>query len=222
MTEAAKGMCDKALWARVKAGDEGAFCQVMQRYETGIFSFAYRFLGSKEEAEDVLQDTFLRAYQYREHWDGKRARISTWLYTIAANRCRDELRKRSRRKETSMNVADDDGRNLEDCIPSLGSGPDQEARRGEFYGRLRDAVSRLPESLRCVLILSESEGLNYREISKVLGCSLGTVKSRAFRARKQLYKFLKDLEPDFRTLGEEGSEEVIRSDGMLVLPTIDS
>lgn len=200
---------DEALWVRVKDGEIDAFNVLMKRYEGRLFGFICNLLGNSHEAEDVLQDTFLRAYRNRAQWNGRRARFSTWLYTIAINRSRDLLRKRRRSLVRSLEDVIGDGREMRDVVPNRETSPRRSAERAELSDRLTKAIQRLPRQLREVLLLSECEGLDYREIARVVGCSVGTVKSRAFRARKELRRALARLEPDVEILAQIRVEEVI-------------
>lgn len=209
MTDLSFEPTDEALWIRVKAGEVGAFNLLMERYESRLYCFVYHLLGNREEVQDVLQDTFLRAYRNRAQWNGRRAKFSTWLYTIAVNRSRDLMRKRSRRSLRSLEELVVEGRSVHDVLADRGASPRQTAERGELHGKLCEAFQCLPEALREILVLSECEGLDYREIAKVVGCSLGTVKSRAFRARKELRRTLAELEPDPELLAQIRVEEVV-------------
>jgi len=200
---------DEALWVRVKDGEVDAFNVLMKRYEGRLYGFVYRLLGNAQEVEDVVQDTFLRAYRNRSQWNGRRAKFSTWLYTIAVNRSRDLLRKRRRHEVRSLEEPISEGREMRDVIPDVGVGPREAAERAELSRRLERAFADLPSPLREVLLLSECDGMDYREIAQVVGCSLGTVKSRAFRARKELRRALARLEPDTELLTRIRVEEVI-------------
>lgn len=200
---------DDVLWSRVKSGELEAFNLLMQRYEGRLASFIYHLMGSREEVEDVLQDTFLRAYRNRAQWNGRRAKFSTWLYTIAVNRCRDLLRKRRREDVRSLEEVVIEGRSVHEVVPDHGVSPRLVAEQGELSGKLETAFRRLPASLREILVLSECQGLDYREISQVVGCSLGTVKSRAFRARKELRRALAQTQPDMELLARIRVEEVM-------------
>lgn len=209
MTEIPYESTDDALWSRVKSGELEAFNVLMKRYECRLYSFIYHLLGNREEVEDVLQDTFLRAYRNRAQWNGRRAKFSTWLYTIAINRSRDLLRKRRRQDLRSLEETLMEGRTIRDVMSARGTSPREIAETGELHGKLAEAFQRLPAPLREVILLSECHGLDYREISKAVGCSLGTVKSRAFRARKELRRALAELEPDVELLARIRVEEVI-------------
>jgi RNA polymerase sigma-70 factor (ECF subfamily) len=209
VTEIPAEWTDEVLWSRVKSGEAEAFNVLMQRYEGRLYAFIYRLLGSRQEAEDVLQDTFLRAYRNRTQWNGRRAKFSTWLYTIAINRSRDLLRKRRRHHLRSLEDVLVEGRNVHDVVPDRGTSPRQSAEQEEIHRKLAEAFEQLPGTLREVLVLSECESLDYREIARVIGCSLGTVKSRAFRARKELRRALAELEPDVELLAQIRVEEVI-------------
>lgn len=171
---------DKELLAMVKAGNTAAFSALVDRYKIKLFNLIYRMLQNKEEAEDLLQETFLRVFKERESYDPSYA-FSTWIYTIALNLCRNELKRKKRFKFFGMDLIKDDRRYAvetkgnENCLSST----------------LEKAIASLPGKYRTVFLLREVNELSYEEMSESLGVPLGTVKSRVNRARLILRRKLK-------------------------------
>lgn len=169
---------EAALVARLRAGDARAFETLVITYQHRVFGVALRMLGSRAEAEDVAQETFLRAYRALGEFRGE-ARLGTWLYAIASRLCLTRLASGVRRHERS-----DEATLLRLPTPA----PDATAalERNELEGALRDAIAALPEERRIVVVLRDLEGLAYEEIAEALGLELGTVRSRLHRARLDL------------------------------------
>ena len=177
-------LTDEVLVRKTKNGDLDAFDELVRRYEGKIYGLAYRFMGNHADAGDLAQDTFIRAYQalagFREE-----ASFSTWLYRIAANICRDELRKRQRRRSVSMDeMIENSPANVPtaDCSYS----PEEAVQRLEVQRQVQLCLNELSDAHRLILIMREIQGLSYEEIADALQCSMGTVKSRISRARSAL------------------------------------
>lgn len=175
---------DRELIERVKNGDASAFDLIVQRHKVSLISFAYRFLGDQETAEDVVQETFLRVYKNAGRYRSDKAGLRTWMYRIAANLCKNELRNRGRRWKIMVNPAIG-SQEVDDPIENS-PGPDGQLEEKELQKTLELAISRLPDKLRTVLILRDIEGMAYEDISQVIKKPLGTVKSRLNRARLAL------------------------------------
>lgn len=189
MTEASTAQVDiSELVRRVKDGDDEAFGMLVEQYQDNIYGYVFRMLHDPEEAEDVAQEVFIRAYQnlagFRET-----ASFKTWLYRIATNLAIDAARARkSRRAETfSLDepVATDEGE-LQRQVPADRPGPAGLAESSELQQLVAAAIAQLSAKLRTVITLYDIEGLSYKEIAEVLGCPVGTIKSRLFNARNQL------------------------------------
>lgn len=169
---------DPVLLARLRAGDPRAFEALVTAYQHRIFGVALRMLGSRAEAEDVAQETFLRAHRALGEFRGE-ARLSTWLYAIASRLCLNRLASAERRHL----------RGDEDAMLRFPS-PDADAaatlERAEIAAALHDAIAALPEERRIVVVLRDLEGLAYEEIAEALGLELNTVRSRLHRARLDL------------------------------------
>jgi RNA polymerase sigma-70 factor (ECF subfamily) len=181
---------DLDLLRRTAEGDHAAFNILVERYQGTLFNFLCRMVGDSETAEDILQETFIRIYETRERVIEK---FSAWIFTIASNLARDELRRRKRKRLTSLEEV---GGNMK--LNSLSSTshwnppePDQVVANGELRSRIEDAIGKLEYKYREVVLLRDIEGRTYEEISEILGMRLGTVKSRLNRARLKLQEELR-------------------------------
>ena len=183
------------LVERAKAGDRPAFGQLVEVYQDKIYGYASRMLGDPDEAEDVAQETFVRAYRSLPHFRGA-ASFHTWLYRIASNLAIDVAR-RNRRQSTGDFSLDEplesEEGDYEREIADESGSPEQLTQRREMQELVRQAVAELPEKLRAVVVLYELQGESYEDIAEILGCPLGTVKSRLFNARSQLKDMLEQL-----------------------------
>lgn len=184
---------DWALVARVKAGDDGAFTELIGRYQRPILDFVYRMIGDAVEAQDVAQGVFARAYrQIREsRLREGRARFSTWLFQVARHAALDGLRRRRRHPAESLTQLEQQGARVADAGPRA----DQAAVAHEIGDRIAAAVARLPPDQRAVVVLSEYENLSDAEIADVMHCSVKSVESRLYRAKRSLRQALSDLMP---------------------------
>ena len=158
-----------------------AFEQLFHKYQERVYSTAYRMMRDQEDAEDLTQEIFLRAYQRIGKFDF-RAAFSTWLYRLAVNLCIDELRKRKRSANTMP---------LEEAeLQADTNTPEDYVISSDREKRVWDAINSLKEKERAIIILRDIEGLSYKEIAQVFKCSLGRVKSRLHEARQKLKKTL--------------------------------
>jgi RNA polymerase sigma-70 factor (ECF subfamily) len=184
---------DRALVERCQAGDLEAFEALVGRYRQRVYSLAYSMVRNEQDATDLCQETFVKAWQAIRGFK-KNASFYTWLYRITTNLCIDLVRKRDRRP----NVALEDGvepqlhANVE-VAPSNRPSPTEELRRKELREQIDAALAELSPEHRAVIQLREFEGLEYAEIAKAVGCQIGTVMSRLHYARKHLQKLLKEL-----------------------------
>ena len=181
---------DEELIARFQKGDEQAYVELVNRYRDRLLNFAYRFVNDEEQAEDVVQDTLLKLYTHR-HYYRNIAKFSTWIYTIAGNLAKTELRKRKRHKVTNLSQMGRQEQEYE--LPATEAETGQKVD-GHYAGKqIQQAIQMLPLHFRTVIILRDIQELSYEEISNIVDVPLGTVKSRINRARLQLQKALKDL-----------------------------
>ncbi len=176
---------DIAVIAACQQGDPRAFREVFEAYRDRIYALCRHMSGRPEEAEDLTQEVFISAFRNIGAFRGEAA-FGTWLYRIAANRCTAELRKRAP-SFRSFEAMDEE----ESAPPAPGPNPEDLMVRKEFSCRVEAAVAELPENLRLLFVLGTIEGLRYREISEIAGCSEDAVKMRIHRARKRVRDALK-------------------------------
>ncbi|GMU40716.1 MAG: RNA polymerase sigma24 factor [Chloroflexota bacterium] len=180
----------EAWVTRARGGDLTAFNQLVLRFQDPLYGLTLRMLGSPQAAEDATQEAFIRAWQRLDTFRG--GSFKSWLFTIAANQARDELRRRGRRPTTSLTADDGDEDDRPDLDPA---DPDplplEQVEQGELRAALEDALRTLPDDWREVVVLSDIHGMDYREISEVTGLALGTVKSRLSRARGRLREVIR-------------------------------
>jgi RNA polymerase sigma-70 factor (ECF subfamily) len=174
---------DAALVARAQSGDDHAFEELVRRYRNDVFALNYHFLRNREEAWDISQEVFIKAYRSLRHFRGE-ASIKTWLLRIAANRCKDVFKKR--RLET---VSFDDALDATQA-PSALPGPDERTEARELGRAIDEAVAALPAKHRAAFVLREYDGLSYQEMAEVMQCNIGTVMSRLHHARRKLQNAL--------------------------------
>jgi len=195
MTSAQMAWTDEELVARSVAGDSDSFNQLVLRWERPIYALAYRVIGREEDARDVCQETFLRAFRALKGFKGQ-AKFSSWLYRITLNLCRDWIRKERRTPVVqapegvdliSLAAAEEPAESVEDLI----------ARRDMARAMAR-LMADLPEEQRTAIVLKEYHGLTFQEIADLLGCPLSTVKTRLYQGlsvlRRQLQRHEMDLD----------------------------
>lgn len=182
---------DKNIIRRAQAGDKEAFHLIFDAYKNKVFSVAYDMLRSREDAEDVVQEVFVKAYFSLKNFR-QDSSILTWLYRIAYNLCVDLRRKRSRRGGESVEF--DEGMDRPEG-DSLEPGPQEVLLRKERARTIQGLFGKLTEEHRQVVMLREVDGLSYEEIADVLHISKGTVMSRLHYARKKLQEGLKEYAP---------------------------
>lgn len=181
---------DEDLVTRSKNGDIDAFEELVTRYERKIYTVAYRLMGNYDDASDLTQEAFLRAFQAIKSFRGE-ASFLTWMCRITTNVCRDELRKRYRVQIESLDetITLNDGE-IAKQVASNDPGPADLYERKELQDKIQGMINTLSPEFRLALILRDIQGLTYEEIAQQLDCSLGTVKSRINRARKYLKEML--------------------------------
>jgi RNA polymerase sigma-70 factor (ECF subfamily) len=192
MREEEKGSrpSDEDLIERFQNGDLYAFDLIVKRYKNQLLNFVYRFLGNAEEAEDLVQETFLRVYRNRKAYQ-KVAKFSTWIYTIAGNLAKTELRKRKRRKFFSIS---DLGYNEKDYdISDEAYNPEKDVDGRMKEEIIHKEIDALSPKFREVILLRDVQQLSYEEISQIVNIPLGTVKSRVNRGRLKLQEKLKHI-----------------------------
>ena len=182
---------DEELVARSQGGDLESFNQLITRWERPIYALAYRVIGREEDARDVCQDTFLRAYRALPGFKGQ-AKFSSWLYRIALNLCRDWIR-RQRRAPVSQMPEDIDVAELTADAGPVESIEDLVARR-ELSAIVEQAMKGLSEEQRTAIILKEYHGMTFQEIAELQGCPLSTVKTRLYQGLTVLRRNLEKNE----------------------------
>ncbi len=177
-----KHLSDQELMRVVQGGDFSPASEIYDRYSARIYNFAFRFLRNAEAAEDATQEVFVKMMKHANQFQGD-AKLSTWLFSITANWCRDYLRK-----------ADNKAKEAEDVLVTLPApnelGPERTLQQREDAARIQRALSTLTPEQREAILLSRYQGLSYAEIAQIAGCSEGAVKTRVFRAMETLKKTL--------------------------------
>ena len=179
-----------AVIRRVCAGDTDAFEALVTAYQKQVYNLALRTVGNEEDAAEMTQEAFLRAYRSLGSFRGD-SKFSVWLYRLTTNICIDFLRSRGRRPTVSLTAADEDEEPQELDVADDRFDPVQSLERAELRRAVQRGLASLPEDYRRILMLRELSGLSYAEIGQVLRLEEGTVKSRLFRARKKLCDFLR-------------------------------
>lgn len=180
-------MDDEALLARMKLDDSAAYRQLVERHVDRAYAIALRVLGNQADAEDVAQECLVKVWTHRQGWQDGKAKFSTWLYRVVVNRCID-----LRRRPTN------------DCIDDVPEPVDDHAdsvatiHRGQVYGKLSDAMGRLPEQQRLALTLSYFDDLGNSEIAEIMQTTVSAVESLLKRGRQTLRDKLRRSERDVR------------------------
>jgi RNA polymerase sigma-70 factor (ECF subfamily) len=185
---------DAQLAAACRAGEPGAFSELVRLYRDRVYSVAYRFLGDHEDAQDVAQEVFVRAYRGIEGFQGN-SKIFTWLYSIAGNLARNRIRDRHRKGRdnvTSLEGLEQAAPGAADRATQHHETPEAAASAQEMESILQACLVELPEHYRMVFVLRTFEQLSYDEIADTVGCPKGTVKSRLNQARSLLHGMLKE------------------------------
>src|SRR5437588_2019096 len=189
--EALREQDDAAVVSAFLTGEERAFQELVERYQTRLLNFVYRTIGDREKANNLVQEVFIRVYRHLHRFDRSK-KFSTWVYTIASNLAKNELRNRSRNplvlfQAVQKNFQDED-RPLQ--FEDTTSRPDDMYRKRHLREIVEESVAKLPEHHRNVFILRELEGKSYEEIAEITECNLGTVKSRLNRARNSFAEII--------------------------------
>lgn len=178
---------DEDLILQFQEGNVYAFEQIVNRYKDQLVNFAYRFLGDIEDAEDIVQETFLRVFRKKKAYKNV-AKFSTWIYTITGNLAKTELRRRKRRKLLSISSLGFEDKDFE--LPDTKKGPEENVDDVLKSKVIQKAIDSLPDKFKEVIIFRDLQELSYDEISKIVKIPLGTVKSRVNRGRLKLQEKL--------------------------------
>lgn len=190
--ERLEGMTDEELMAQFQAGTIEAFDILVDRYSERLSYYLYKFVKDWNRVEDLLQETFLRVYRNRHGYEPI-AKFSTWLYTIAGNLARSEYRKRKRRPKQPLHAVGPGGEEFELPIPADVHGPNHVAAHRLHGEDIDEALSKLPDPYREVVVLRDVQQLTYEEIAEITGLPIGTVKSRIHRGRSKLQEELRHI-----------------------------
>ena len=176
---------DSELLQRYRRGDEQAFREIVSRYKNSLYAFLRRFVSHEDVVEDVFQETFLQLYISQDSFDTNRP-LRPWLFTIAANKAKDTLRKMQRQASKNMGAIADAGDfsvdEVVNILTSYETTPDDEVSAEETAQRVRQIIAEMPDNLRGILVLAYFEQFSYKHMAQILSIPIGTVKSRLHTA----------------------------------------
>src|SRR5882672_10739366 len=184
-------LTDEDVMERCALGSETAFRALVQRYRSRIMNLVCRFINDRDRAEEISQEVFLRVYRNRERYR-KSGKFSTWIFTIAVNLTKNEIRSRVRHKGTfSLDAMEEDSGGQGLAFPDLKPLPDEDLNASEIRRRVAEALEKIPARYREAVVLRDIEGLSYEEVGEILRIPGGTVRSRINRARLMLKERMK-------------------------------
>lgn len=190
--ERANAPDDQALVRAAQQGDMAAFEGLVARHRDKIYARAYSMMRNEEEAIDLSQEAWVKGWQRLNQFQGESS-FATWMTRITINLCLDAIRKQKRQCAESIEAMDEDSGGVERHLPVVTLNPTERLERAELRSRIDAALGKLSDAHRTVLVLHEFEGLEYKLIAKTMQCSVGTVMSRLFYARRKLAALLADL-----------------------------
>ena len=184
------GMLEADLVKRARRGDLGAYDELVQRYQQRIYATIYHMTANHEDANDLAQDSFIKAYQALKSFKGGSS-FYTWLYRIAVNKTINFLKQRKNKQHFSLNDLDFQTENNPDLVALIShKTPLREVGLTELQKKLNEALLKLSEPHRMVVVLHDVQGQSHEEIAEIMDCNIGTVRSRLFYARQQLQGYL--------------------------------
>jgi RNA polymerase sigma-70 factor, ECF subfamily len=183
---------DATLVRAAQQGDTGAYEELVARHRDKLYARAFSMLRNEEDAVDLSQEAWVKGWQRLKQFQGESG-FTTWMTRIVINLCLDELRKQKRRRVESIEAMDEESGGVERLMPAVTVNPAERLERGELRQRIESGLARLSPEHRTVLVLHEFEEMEYKAIAKAMGCSIGTVMSRLFYARRKLAALLADL-----------------------------
>lgn len=183
---------DEALVRAAQQGDMAAFEELVARHRDKIYARAYSMMRNEEEAIDLSQEAWVKGWQRLVQFQGESS-FATWMTRITINLCLDAIRRQKRQRAESIEEMDDESGGVERHMPVITVNPTERLERSELRSRIDQALGKLSEAHRTVLMLHEFEGMEYKLIAKTMQCSIGTVMSRLFYARRKLAALLADL-----------------------------
>jgi len=182
---------DAELFSRYSAGDESAFREIVSRYKNSLYAFLHHFLGRHDLVEDVFQETFLQLFASRGNFDISRP-LRPWLFTIAANKAKDALRRRQRTPSVSIGtIAKPEEVSFEEMLNTIScteETPYDEMQKGEVAMRVRKIIADMPADLREILIMAYFNRFSYKQMAEIISIPIGTVKSRLHTAVNKFAK----------------------------------
>jgi RNA polymerase sigma-70 factor, ECF subfamily len=186
---------DEQLVAAAKRGDMAAFEELVARHRDKIYARAFSMMRNEDEANDLCQEAWVKSWQRLKQFQGESS-FGTWMTRIVINLCLDQLRKRKRQRTESIEEMNEETGGVERQMPTVTVNPTERLERGELRKRIDAALSQLSYEHRTVLILHEFEEMEYKEIAKTMECSIGTVMSRLFYARRKMAALLANLKTE--------------------------
>ena len=183
---------DADLVQAARGGDMVAFEQLVVRHRDKIYARAYTMMRNEDEAVDLSQEAWVKGWQRLVQFQGESS-FTTWMTRIVINLCLDQLRKKKRQRAESIEEMDEESGGVERQMPVVTVNPTEGMERAELRVRIDEALGKLSEAHRTVLVLHEFEHMEYKNIAKTMGCSIGTVMSRLFYARRKMASLLQDL-----------------------------
>lgn len=184
---------DRALVRLAQCGELGAFDELVRRYQERIYSTLYHMTGNHEDANDLAQEAFIKAFRALKSFKGDSS-FFTWVYRIAVNKTINFLKQRKNRSQLSLNDLDLNAEHDPDLMALISEKtPRRELNLTELQSRLNEALQKLSETHRLVVTLHDIQGLSHEEIGKIMDCNTGTVRSRLYYARQQLQAQLSDF-----------------------------
>jgi RNA polymerase sigma-70 factor (ECF subfamily) len=183
---------EAALVARAREGEMGAYDDLVRRYQERIYATIYNMTSNHEDANDLAQESFIKAYQALKSFKGGSS-FYTWVYRIAVNKTINFLKQRKNRAQMSLNDLDFNAEHDPDLVALISEKtPRREAGLSELQEKLNEAMQKLSDVHRLVVTLHDVQGLSHDEIAEIMECNVGTVRSRLFYARQQLQAYLSD------------------------------
>src|SRR5437899_5010212 len=186
---------DQALVKAAQKGDMQAYEELVARHRDKIYARAYSMMRNEEEAIDLSQEAWVKAWQRLKQFQGESS-FGTWMTRIVINLCLDQLRKHKRQRTESIEAMDEESGGVERQMPIVTVNPTAGLERSELRQRIDRGLSQLSHEHRTVLVLHEFEEMEYKEIAKTMGCSIGTVMSRLFYARRKMAALLADMKKE--------------------------
>lgn len=186
---------DEQLVELAKGGDMGAFEELVARHRDKIYARAFSMMRNEDEALDLSQEAWVKSWQRLKQFQGESS-FGTWMTRIVINLCLDQLRRRKRQRTESIEEMDEESGGVERQMPVVNVNPTERLERGELRKRIDHALGQLSHEHRTVLVLHEFEEMEYKEIARTMGCSIGTVMSRLFYARRKMAVLLASLKTE--------------------------